>query len=65
MKTLFVFGIIYQFPGALSGITPATVESLEFGGWYVESAPADEKTVITAEGLTLTAKYRATYTPRR
>ena len=47
---------------ALSGMTPAPVESLEFGGWYAESAPADEKTVITAEGLTLTAKYRATYT---
>ncbi|MDE5547817.1 MAG: InlB B-repeat-containing protein, partial [Clostridia bacterium] len=46
----------------LENVDPMTIDALKFGGWFVESQPVDESATVTAEGLTLTAKYLAGYT---
>ncbi|MDE7297163.1 MAG: InlB B-repeat-containing protein, partial [Clostridia bacterium] len=46
----------------LENVEPTAIDALKFGGWFVESQPVDESATVTAEGLTLTAKYLAGYT---
>lgn len=45
----------------LQNVNPKTVDALEFGGWFEGDAPVEESATVTAEGLTLTAKYLASY----
>ncbi len=41
---------------------PTPYEGLTFAGWYRGNTPVGEEDVMPASGLTLTAKYMATYT---
>ena len=42
--------------------SPIAEDGLTFGGWFNGNNPITENTVMPEGGLTLTAKYRATYT---
>lgn len=47
---------------ALSGVQPTPQSGLTFVGWYEGDKPVDENRTMLQEGLTLTAKYNASYT---
>ena len=48
--------------GAISGVTPKVVESLTFGGWFIDGEPLGDEATVPEDGCTLTAKYKAAYT---
>ena len=47
---------------ALKDVKPTPEEGLEFAGWYLGGEALQADDVMPAEGVTLTAKYYATYT---
>ncbi|MDE6060645.1 MAG: hypothetical protein K2G31_04170, partial [Clostridia bacterium] len=44
------------------GVTPKDVESLTFGGWFIDGEPLSDEATVPEDGCTLTAKYKAAYT---
>ncbi|MDE5602029.1 MAG: leucine-rich repeat domain-containing protein [Clostridia bacterium] len=46
----------------VNGVTKKPVESLTFGGWFVDGEPLSDEATVPEEGCTLTAKYKAAYT---